>query len=76
MPKRAGSPLKKTPPTTVRFSQENHVFVKARGESHPDGQSGVINDALDFYRKHVEKRSEKIFATITGANGHGEAQDA
>lgn len=76
MPRRAGAPLKKTPPTTVRFTADNHAFVKAQSEAHPDGQSGVINDAVAFYRKHVEKRAEKLYATISGANGHGEAQDA
>lgn len=77
VPRRAGAPLKKTPPTTVRFTAELHEFVKQQGALHPDGQSGVINDALAHYRKHVEKRGEKIYSTITsGANGHGETQDA
>jgi len=70
VPRRAGAPLKKTPPTTVRFTADNHEFVKAQSELHQDGQSGVINDAVAFYRKHVEKRGEKLFATINGANGH------
>jgi hypothetical protein len=74
--RRAGAEPKKTPPTTVRFTAENHAFVKAQGEMHPEGQSGVINDAMAFYRRHVESHSEKIYSTIAGANGHGKTQDA
>lgn len=61
MPRRA----KKTPPTTVRFKHHLHDFVKACAESHPDGQSGVINDAVELYKAHIEKKERQY------ESGHG-----
>jgi hypothetical protein len=61
VPRRA----KKTPPTTVRFKHDLHEFVKAYAESHPDGQSGVINDAVELYKAHVQEKERRYGA------GHG-----
>lgn len=56
--------LKKTAPTTVRFLQELHEFVKEEAESHRDGQSGVINDAVAFYKEHVEQQRRALREAI------------
>ena len=66
--RRKGAPLKKTPPTTVRLTVENHAFIKAQSELHPDGQSGVINDAVAFYLKHLASHGNLIYSTITGVS--------
>ncbi len=66
--------LKKTKPTTVRFLPRLDDWVRSRAEEHPEGQSGVINDAVEFYMKYFERRKDKIYEMITGSNGT-ETQD-
>jgi hypothetical protein len=66
VPPRTGRDLKKTPPTTVRFKPELHEFIKEQAAQHPDGQSGVINDAVSLYARHVREHGKKIFKTIEG----------
>lgn len=57
--RRKGQP-KKTSPTTVRLYQELHDFVRAEAERHRDGQSGVINDAVEFYKTHLDRKRQII----------------
>lgn len=54
-PRGRGQP-KKTSPTTVRLYQELHNFVRTEAEQHRDGQSGVINDAVEFYKAHLDRK--------------------
>jgi hypothetical protein len=73
---RAAATPKKTPPTTVRFDADNDRWIRERAASHPEGQSGVINDAVTEYRLKHEKHSDSLYNTITGANRNGQAQDS
>lgn len=43
------------PPTTVRLTQENHDFVRALATEHPEGQSGVLNEAVSQLRRKTEE---------------------
>lgn len=63
-----GNTPKKTPPTTVRFTKDLHVWVKERGDAHKDGQSGVINDAVAHYKAHLEERASAIHKAILGGS--------
>jgi hypothetical protein len=69
----------------VRFRPELHDFVRLMGEDHPEGQSGVINDAVEFYAarhdravRQAKKQAESLYKAIVAGSGHGseEAQDA
>jgi hypothetical protein len=61
--RRAGQP-KKTKPTTVRFKPHLDEFVRTSAEHHRDGQSGVINDAVEFYMQHVERERKAVLESI------------
>ncbi len=63
MARRKGQP-KKTAPTTVRLFQELHEFVRDEADRHRDGQSGVINDAIAFYKKHVERERRALMESL------------
>jgi hypothetical protein len=66
VPRRAGAAKKKTPPTTVRLTPDNNVFVRDEAESHPDGQSGVLNDAVTEYRLRRSPAKKSIFDITIG----------
>lgn len=53
------STTKKTKPTTVRLFPELDSFVRELAETHPNGQSGVLNDAVQFYMESVDGRQKK-----------------
>jgi len=57
---------KKTPPTTVRFLPDLHEFIREQAAHHPRGQSGVINDAMAHYMRHIKEHGSKIMKTIAG----------
>ena len=73
MPRKSGAKLKKTPPTTVRFSAELHDFIKTNAPLHPDGQSGLINDAVRYYKDRVETGTHP---KLVEGNVEHDAQDA
>lgn len=74
--RRAGAPVKKTKPTTVRLRPDLKAFVDMRGEEHIDGKSGVLNDAVEYYRNALDDAADKkkttFYKSIIGA-GHGKA---
>ncbi len=74
MPRRSGQP-RKAKPTTVRLIERLDSWVRRRALEHPDGQSGVINDAVEFYKAHVEKKSGKLFDTIVNGSANGESRE-
>ncbi len=51
---KTGAELKKTKPTTVRLYPHLDDWVREKALDHRDGQSGVLNDAVDFYRTFLE----------------------
>jgi hypothetical protein len=55
----------------VRLEESLDRWVRQRAVEHLDGQSGVLNDAVRFYRAHVESKNDRLFATII--NGGGKA---
>jgi hypothetical protein len=76
VPRRAGRPLK-AKPTTVRLEEPLDQYVRERALSHPDGQSGVINDAVRLLKASEDSKTNHMFSTIVnGANGSGSAQPA
>lgn len=56
-------------PTTVRFSRDLDAWVRQAAEGHPDGMTGVINDAVRLYREKVEAKQERILNGIVGSPG-------
>lgn len=62
MPRRANRPLK-AKPTTVRFEKPLDEWLKARAAEHPDGQSGIVNDAVRYFKEHLEEQPQDGAAT-------------
>jgi hypothetical protein len=60
---------KKTAPTTVRFSRDLEAWVRQAAEGHPEGMTGVINDAVRLYREKIEAKGERILNGIVGSPG-------
>ena len=58
----AGKPLgeeRKTKPRTVRLYASMDSWLERQGRRHVDGMSGVINDALAFYKAHGKGKKAK-----------------
>ncbi len=55
----------------MRLEEKLDLWVRRLALEHTDGQSGVLNDAVAFYRDHLEKKSEQLFDTIVGEAEHG-----
>lgn len=52
-------------PRTVRLELEDERWVD--GQTHPDGFSGVLRDAVSFYRKFKEQQSDDQVKRLLGA---------
>lgn len=46
----------KAGPRTVRFLPDLDAYLVLEGAKHADGMSGVLNEALELYRKKKSKR--------------------
>ncbi len=62
----ARKPLKsktgKSRPRTVRLTHEDERWVDA--QSHPRGFSGVMGEALRFYREHKDVQHRQLLEAI------------
>jgi hypothetical protein len=60
--KPATSKTGKSRPRTVRLSHEDERWVDS--QTHPRGFSGVISEALRFYREHKDVQRRQLLEAI------------
>lgn len=67
MPKRQNN--KKTPsratksrPRTVRLPHDDEKWVDE--QEHPDGFTGVVADAVKFYREHTDAQRRRLLEAV------------
>jgi len=53
---------RKSRPRTVRLAHEDERWVDA--QPHPQGFSGVISDAVKFYREHADARRRQLLEAV------------
>lgn len=68
-PYRFESKRTKAAPTTIRLEIELDRWVREEAEAHAKGQTGVINDAVRYYKHIMAEQGHLIFQTIVEANG-------
>ena len=52
----------KSRPRTVRLSHEDERWVDT--QPHPQGFSGVVSDAVKFYREHVDAQRRQLLEAV------------
>lgn len=67
VPLKPGDKPKRTAPTTVRFSPELLAWLRSEGAKHPDGVTGVINDAVAEYRNTRDSVGRSMIRGIFNA---------
>ena len=61
---------KRTDPTTVRLRAHLDVWLHEMVDEreYPGGQSGLLNDAMDHYKRHLEAKRDLISGAIGGGS--------
>lgn len=63
-------------PRTFRLPKITDDWLTEQALTHPYGVSGIVRDALAFYRQHLEDKSDHFFFTIVSEWGFDEKEQS